>query len=59
MFPGDTETEDFLYGTILGLTINKKKGGDWELTQPIDVHPEIRPLSRDKVEELLRMPSKN
>jgi hypothetical protein len=59
MFPGDRETENFLYGTTLWLRIHKKKGGDWELTQPTDIHPEIKPLSREKVEELLRLPSRN
>ena len=57
MFPGDTETDNFLYGTTLWFNINKKKGGNWELTQPPpNLHPTIRPMSRDKVDELLKLP---
>lgn len=56
MFPGDDFVQNSLYGTSLWLRINKKKGGDWELTQPTDIHPTIKPLSRDKVEELLKLP---
>ncbi len=59
MFPGDAYVENSLYGTTLWLRINKKKGGDWELTQPADIHPTIKQLSRDKVEELLKLPSKS
>jgi hypothetical protein len=57
MSPGDTETENFLYGTTLWLSISKKKGGDWEVKQPdAFIHANTRPLSREKVEELLKLP---
>jgi predicted Zn finger-like uncharacterized protein len=59
MFPGEKATDNIIYGTTLSLRIDKKKGGDWELKQFSVIHPEIRPLSVEKVEELLKLPSKN
>ncbi len=57
MFPGDYHTDISLYGTSLMLGIQKKKGGDWEIIQRDNISGHmIRPLSRDKVEELLKLP---
>jgi hypothetical protein len=46
------------YPATLTLRINKKKGGDWELTQPPANFSPMKPLSRDEVEELLKLPEK-
>jgi hypothetical protein len=56
MFPGDDDVDISLYGTSLMLGIQKKKGGDWEITQRDNNRGEkVRPLSHDKVEELLKL----
>lgn len=60
MFPGDTDVQNSLYGTTLSFKIHKKKGGEWEIMQRDSFNRElVRPLSRDKVEELLKLPSRN
>lgn len=47
------------YPVTLTLIVNKKQGGNWELIQPVEPNfSPMKPLSRDEVERLLKLPEK-